>query len=102
MKFKNMFICKEDASSLGFEEESKKFFIMVYIENSTLDYPEYYEIKKDEFDRLLINLDEMKKLAQKCRDQKNDENLIHPISLKGNREKLVFDEKSQNFKIVKK
>ena len=84
MNFNDIFIFKEDRFSVGLETDAKKYYLSIPVSNGMIEYEEYYEIEKEEFDRFSASLAEMRKLAEKCRSHTNDEHLIvKPGKLRG-------------------
>jgi hypothetical protein len=76
VKFDDIFISKEDRFSIGIEKDSKKYYLSFPVSNGLVEYEEYYEIDKAEFERFSRALDEMRKIASLGRDRKNDSRLL--------------------------
>jgi hypothetical protein len=76
MKFNHIFSSQEERFSIGIEEESNKYFIAIPVTTGIADYLEYYEIDKEDFDNFQTKDEHLKKIAQACRDRKNDSKLI--------------------------
>ena len=76
-RFLDLYINKEHRFSLGVEEATGKFYISIPVSNSMVDYEEFYEIDERFIKNHPENLNEIKAILKKCRDQKNDENLFY-------------------------
>lgn len=76
MKFIDHFSSNEDRYSIGIEESTKKHYISIPVFNGLVEYEEYYQITQNEFDQFLKEPELARKSAEKCRQGKNDENLI--------------------------
>lgn len=76
MKFKDTLVCKKERFSIGIEEETKKYYLSIPVANSFVDYEEYYEISKDEFDEFNASALAASELVQQCRNRKQDRRLI--------------------------
>jgi len=102
MKFNDVSVNKNKRYSLGIEQDSNRYYISINIANGHADYDEYYEISKEELERFLISPDETNELIERCRTSKNDEKLIHPLSLKENRKKTLSKTFFGRFEVFKK
>ncbi|ENM5766626.1 hypothetical protein FXE63_00165 [Vibrio mimicus] len=76
MKFEDLYVSREDRYSIGQELESKRFYISIPVSNGLIDYEEYYEIDKKLADLYPDSKAEIIDIVVKCRERKNDENLI--------------------------
>jgi hypothetical protein len=84
MKFDDIFIFKKERFSIGQETDSGKFYLSIPVFNGMVEYEEYYEMTKEEFERFSDALVSMRELAELCRSHNNDENLImKPGRLRG-------------------
>lgn len=76
MKFEDHFIATKDRFSVGQESDTGKYFVSIPVSNGMVEYNEYYEISREEFDAFTLVLSPMKALVEKCRERTNDANLI--------------------------
>jgi hypothetical protein len=76
MQFDDIFIFKEDRFSVGIEKDSKKYYLSIPVSNGLVEYEEYYEIDKAEFESFSRSLDGMRKIASLSRERKNDSRLL--------------------------
>ncbi|MBP2836267.1 hypothetical protein [Dickeya parazeae] len=76
MKYNDFFVSGEDQFSIGVEEESGRCYISIPFSNHGVDYDEYFEINKDEFDKYLNNFRDALGFAELCRKGKNDHLII--------------------------
>jgi hypothetical protein len=80
MKFKDTNFSKSDRYSIGVEEESGKYYISIPVRNNYVDYEEYYEISKSEFEYFSIDIVKAKDLANRCRERTEDKRLMYQPS----------------------
>lgn len=84
MKFTDKHVFRNERFSVGVEETTGKYFISIPVANPFVDYEEYYEIDAAQYHACPANLDELKRLAEKCRARQNDARLIvKPGRLRG-------------------
>jgi hypothetical protein len=76
MQFDDIFVFKKERFSIGIERDSKKYFLSIPVSNGLVEYEEYYEIDKAEFERFSHSLDPMRETAALCRARKNDARLL--------------------------
>jgi len=76
MNFDDSFIFKKDRFSIGQETDSKKYYLSIPVSNGLVEYEEYYELTKEEFDRFSNGVAEMRRFAEQCRLRKADDRLI--------------------------
>jgi hypothetical protein len=76
MKFDDLFVFRKDRFSIGQETGSGRYYLAFPVSNGLVEYEEYYELSKEEFERFSRGLAEMRKLAQDCKDHKEDGRLI--------------------------
>ena len=76
MKFNDVIVYKDRRFSVGIEEESGKYYLSVPVSNSLVDYEEYYEITKDEFDQYKENVDAATEFAEQCRNRECDDRIM--------------------------
>ncbi|MGC7406971.1 hypothetical protein ACPWR0_23360 [Pandoraea pneumonica] len=74
----------QDKFSVGVEESTGKYYISIPVANPYVSYEEYYEIERAQYEACPGNLEELRKLAEKCRERMNDENIMMiPGELRG-------------------
>lgn len=56
--------------------EGGKYYISIPVSNARVDYEEYYEIEAEIYEQVPSNIEELKKIADKCRRRKNDSKLL--------------------------
>ena len=76
MNFDDSFIFNKDRFSIGQETDSKKYYLSIPVSNGFVEYEEYYELTREEFDRFSHGVTEMRRLAEQCRLRKADDRLI--------------------------
>ena len=76
MKCNDFFISREEQFSIGIEEESGVYYISIPFSNYGVDYDEYFEIKKESFDKYLNDFRSALKFVELCRSGKNDHLII--------------------------
>ena len=76
MQFDDIFVFKKERFSVGIERDSKKYFLSIPVNNGLVEYEEYYEIDKADFERFSSSLDSMRETAALCRARKNDARLL--------------------------
>jgi hypothetical protein len=76
MKFIDIFFSKENRFSVGIEQESGRYYLAIPVTTGIADYEEFYEINEQDFNKNNPDIDHLKKIAQLCRERKNDSKLI--------------------------
>ncbi|WP_062120473.1 hypothetical protein [Collimonas pratensis] len=76
MKFKDILVRKEERFSIGIEEQTGKYYLSIPVANNFVDYEEYYEINKDEFDAFSASVLTATEFVQQCRSREQDDRLI--------------------------
>lgn len=71
-----MLVFKEERFSIGIEEQTGKYYLSIPVSNSTVDYEEYYEINKDEFNLYRSDIDAAMKFVKQCRNHESDDRII--------------------------
>ena len=84
MKFEDIFVFRAERFSIGIEKDSGKYYLAIPVSNGLVEYEEYYEVDRADFDRFSMSLDSMRRIASLSRDRKNDARLIQkPGRLRG-------------------
>jgi hypothetical protein len=76
LKFNDVCVYKEKRFSIGIEEQSGKYYLSIPVSNSFVDYEEYYEINKDEFDLYKDNVDAAAEFVRQCRNRECDDQMM--------------------------
>jgi hypothetical protein len=76
MQFDDIFVFKKERFAVGIETDSNKYFLSIPVSNGLVEYEEYYEIDKAEFEHFSRSLDPMREIAARCRARKNDDRLL--------------------------
>ncbi len=76
MKFEDTFFSKEHRFSVGIERASGKYYLSIPVTNGIVDYEEYYEIEKSQFEEYKLNPGLACEFADKCRKRHFDHLLI--------------------------
>lgn len=76
MKFNDVRVYKEKRFSIGIEEQSGKYYLSIPVSNRFVDYEEYYEINKDEFDKYDGNVDAATEFVLQCRSRECDDRIM--------------------------
>ncbi|WP_268796901.1 hypothetical protein [Pseudomonas huanghezhanensis] len=84
MDFTDIYFNREERFSLGIEETSGKFYVSFPVRNDRIEYEEYYEIDRAQFDLFQKDLNAALAFVTKCRHRELDELLIQkPGSRRG-------------------
>ena len=76
MKFKDLIVHGEERFSIGIEENTGRYYLSIPVSNSLIDYEEYYEISKDEFDAFSANVAAAVEFVRQCRSRRQDDRLF--------------------------
>ena len=84
MKFNTVYVCTPERFAIGIEEVFGKYYVSIPVSNSFVDYQEYYEINRVQFDVFQKDLQQALKFVTACRQRQNDDLLIvKPGTLRG-------------------
>ncbi|MEM5435513.1 hypothetical protein [Paraburkholderia diazotrophica] len=72
MAFKDIVVNKKERYSIGTEDISGGHYVAVPVSNSLVDYDEYYEISKEEFNNYLNDENLALEFVEKCRRREQD------------------------------
>lgn len=75
MNAKDTYVNNRYVFSIGVVEGGK-YYISIPVSNARVDYEEYYEIETEIYEQIPSNVEELKKIADKCRRRKNDSKLL--------------------------
>ncbi len=53
VKFQDVLVSREHMFSVGFEQDSGRFYVSIPVSNGMVDYEEYYEVDRATFDLFL-------------------------------------------------
>lgn len=76
MKFTDSYFSRETRFSLGVEEESGRFYASIPVSNGVVDYEEYYELTKEQYEAYLADPSTAVPFVEECRRRKHDHLLI--------------------------
>lgn len=76
MRFRDILVRKEERYSIGVEELTGRYYLSIPIANNLVDYEEYYEINKEEFDAFNVSVVATAEFVQQCRNRKQDDRLM--------------------------
>ncbi|MBH8610715.1 hypothetical protein ACX3YC_16360 [Pseudomonas mohnii] len=76
MKFRDILVRKEERYSIGVEELTGRYYLSIPVANNLVDYEEYYEINKEEFDAFNVSVVAAAEFVQQCRNRKQDDRLM--------------------------
>lgn len=84
MKFKDVFINVDERFCIGVEEESARYYVAFPVRNEFVEYEEYYELDRAQFERFQVDLAAALEFVTACRGRQNDALLIvKPGRLRG-------------------
>jgi len=84
MKFTDLYFTREERFSLGIEETSGKLYVSFPVRNDMIEYEEYYEINRGQFELFQKDLNAALEFVNRCRRRELDELLIQkPGSRRG-------------------
>lgn len=84
MKFNHVYVCRPERFAVGIEEETGKYYVSFPVSNPYVDYSEYYEITRAQFDLFQTDLQAALIFVTACRQHEKDELLIvKPGRLRG-------------------
>jgi len=76
MRFRDILVRKEERYSIGVEELTGRYYLSIPVANNLVDYEEYYEINKEEFDAFNVSVVAVAEFVQQCRNRKQDNRLM--------------------------
>lgn len=84
MNFRDVYVRKNERFSIGVEEESGKFYVSFPVRNQFVDYEEYYEIERAQFDLFQTDLEAAMEFVNAAKERRLDDRLIQePGRLRG-------------------
>ena len=75
-KFHDHFFSREERYSVGEETESHRLYLSIPVSNGLVDYEEYYEITREQYDAFAADLSLAAVFAEECRRHEHDDLLI--------------------------
>lgn len=85
MKLNDLLIDRENKFSVGIEETTGKYYVSIPVSNSYVDYEEYYEIDRQEFENYRYHVRPALEFVKQCRARQLDDRLIvQPGKIRGN------------------
>lgn len=76
MNFKDLAVSRSLRYSIGVEEDSGRYYLSIPVANSRIDYEEYYEITKKEFDSFRECEVAAAEFVEACRSRRMDHLLL--------------------------
>ncbi|WP_443747384.1 hypothetical protein [Asticcacaulis solisilvae] len=84
MKFVDEFVFREDRFFIGTETFPGRHYISIPVANPYVEYEEYYKIDDADYRNCPGNVEDLRKIVEKCRARLNDDNLmLKPGRLRG-------------------
>jgi hypothetical protein len=77
VKHKAVVANRRERYTLGFIEDTGKYYASIMVSNRMVDYDEYYEIDRDEFDRYCADPVSAFAFVKRCRRREEDDRLIY-------------------------
>jgi hypothetical protein len=78
VRFRDLFVYREDFYSIGVEMDSGKFYLSIPVSNRLVDYEEYYEIELPMLDAFLDDPAQARAFADRARQREEDARLLVP------------------------
>jgi hypothetical protein len=72
MKFEDTFFSSEDRYSIGVESISGRYYASIPVSNGIVDYEEYYDLTRDQYDEFLHNSAAAIAFIEACRRRERD------------------------------
>ncbi|WP_026817931.1 hypothetical protein [Arthrobacter castelli] len=76
MKFVDAYFSRENRYALGVEQEAGRYYASLPVSNGVVDYEEYYELTKAQFDHFRAEPDDAIEFIEACRRREHDDLLI--------------------------
>ncbi len=76
MKFNDVVVNREHRFSIGVEEDSGRYYVSIPVNNGLVDYEEYYEIDRAQFERYRLQPELALDLVMRARRRDADDLLI--------------------------
>jgi hypothetical protein len=84
MKFEDVLVCRQERYAIGTEAESGRHYVSIPVDNGLVEYEEYYEIDRGQFDRFLVDAPAALAFVEQCRVRAMDAKLlIAPGKIRG-------------------
>ncbi len=84
MNFRDVYVRKEERFSIGVEVESGKYYVSFPVRNQFVDYEEFYEIDRAQFNLFQTDLEAAMEFVKAARERHLDDRLIEePGRLRG-------------------
>jgi hypothetical protein len=78
VRFRDLFVYREDFYSIGVEMESGRWYLSIPVSNRLVDYEEYYEIDLPMLDAFLDEPAKAREFADRARRREEDARLMVP------------------------
>lgn len=76
MAYNDTFFSRADKYSIGVETDSGLYYVSIPVSNGPLDYEEYYQIDREQYDAFLTDTTAAIAFAESCRRHERDQLLI--------------------------
>uniref|UniRef100_UPI003569ADFA hypothetical protein n=1 Tax=Mycobacterium marinum TaxID=1781 RepID=UPI003569ADFA len=76
MKFDYTYFSREDRYSIGIESTSGRYYASIPVSNGIVDYEEYYELTRDQYDYFLRDSSAAIAFIEACRRREHDDLLL--------------------------
>jgi hypothetical protein len=76
MKFDDTFFSREGRYSIGVESISGRYYASIPVSNGIVDYEEYYELTRDQYDEFLHSSAAAIEFIKPCRRREHDDLLL--------------------------
>jgi len=84
MKFLDLYVSRRERFTIGIEEDSGRYYVSIPVSNPYVDYEEYYEISKSQFNEFQCDVRLACEFVYACRRHEKDDLLIvKPGTLRG-------------------
>lgn len=78
---KDLYVSREHRFSIGIDEATGRHYVSIPVTNGMVDYEEFYEIDRLEFERFMADTDTALAFVERCRRREADDRLIHQPSI---------------------
>lgn len=76
MKFDDTYFSREDRYSLGVESISGRYYASIPVSNGIVDYEEYYELTREQYEQYLRDPLVALQFVEACRKREHDDLLL--------------------------
>jgi hypothetical protein len=76
MEFDDTYFSRDDRYSIGVESNSGRFYASIPVSNGIVDYEEYYELTREQYDTFLRDSAAAIEFIEACRRREHDDLLL--------------------------